>query len=90
MHKHLKFINKENEKILDDSGNIVRSVEKMYFNYSCHTPDDPCQLETVMCRTADQMQPFNEPVWESSEAECRRCIKSDSRLLEDIYEFESR
>jgi hypothetical protein len=85
MRKHLEYIRKETVKNLDDNSEVMESLDKQYFKYVCHDPEDICKLEPIVCRTVDKFNPFDEPVWEADQAQCSQCIKADSRVLEDIY-----
>lgn len=85
MHKELKFIRKENEVSHNGTGDVSNSVEKQYFHYTCHEPDAECQIVPIVCRIVDKFSPENEPVWQVDDRDCDRCIKIDSRVLEDVY-----
>ena len=85
MQKALEFIKEEYEKAYDDTGALVKSVGKKYFNYICHEADAQCQLTPVVCRIIDHFNPQNEPQWEADETACAQCFEINNRLLEDLY-----
>jgi len=85
MNKILQLINEEHEKDFDQSGKLVGSLEKKYFKYVCHDPDDACQLNPVVCRVVDLFQPDAEPAWHSNETGCNQCFGVNDRALEELY-----
>ena len=86
MEKLLKLINEEVERNYDESGRLVSSLDKKYFNYVCHETDAECQLQPVVCRVVDLFQPFEEPMWQSNESGCDKCFGVNDRALEDLYD----
>ena len=85
MRKTLEFIKEEYEKAYDNTGALVTSLEKKYFNYTCHEADDQCQVIPVVCRIVDRFHPENEPQWQTDESDCAQCFEVNNRVLEDLY-----
>jgi hypothetical protein len=85
MQKILEFIKEESEKAYDDTGALTTSLEKKYFNYTCHEADTPCQITPVVCRIVDRFHPLNEPQWQTDESGCAQCFEINNRVLEDLY-----
>ena len=84
MQKKLEFLRNEDDQSYDGNGDLISSYRKQYFNYICHSPDDPCQLSAVVCRVQDKFHPEDEPVWTFDEEGCSQCHGVNSRLLEDL------
>ncbi len=85
MKKKLIFVRAENVKSYDDQGQLASSEERQYFKYICHAPDAECQLVPEVCRIKENVNSYDEPRWTVDENVCKRCSKTDGRLLEDVF-----